>query len=62
MNLGENDAPHVIEKPFVERDLGIMISSGLKWADKTVKATNTAKAIVAQLRNSFSYFDADFRT
>ena len=30
MDLGENVAPHVIEKTFVERDCGIMISSDLK--------------------------------
>ena len=48
MELGENFAPHVIEKTFVERDLGIMISSDLKWADQTAKATNAAKAIIVQ--------------
>ena len=35
-----------------------MISRDLKWADQTVKATNAGKAIIAQLRNSFSYFNA----
>ena len=51
--------PHIIEKTSVERDLGIMISKDLKWVDQTVKATNAAKAIIAQLRNSFTYFDAE---
>ena len=46
-------------KTLVERDLGIMISSDLKWANQTVKATNAAKSIIAQLRNSFTYFDAE---
>ena len=36
-----------------------MISKDLKWVDQTVKVTNAAKAIIAQLRNSFTYFDAE---
>ena len=32
MDLGENLAPHKIEKTLAERDLGIMISSDLKKA------------------------------
>ena len=55
MDLGENLAPHKIGKTLVERDLGIIISSDIKWANQTVKATNAAKAIIAQLRNSFTY-------
>ena len=51
--------PHIIEKTSVERDLGIMISKDLKWVNQTVKATNAAKAIIAQLRNSFTCFDAE---
>ena len=59
MALGHNKPPHIIEKTSVERDLGIMISTDLKWVDQTVKVTNAAKAIIAQLRNSFTYFDAE---
>ena len=36
-----------------------MISNDVKWADQVNKATNAAKAIIAQLRNSFKYFDAE---
>ena len=43
----------------MEKDLGIMISSDLKWANQTVKATYTAKAMIAQLRNSFTYYEAE---
>ena len=39
--------------------MGIIISSDLKWANQTIKATNAAKEIIAQLRNSFKYFDAE---
>ena len=59
MDLGHDKPPHIIEKTSVERDLGILISKDLKWVDQTVKATNAAKAIIAQLRNSFTYFDAE---
>ena len=43
----------------MERDLGVMLSNDLKWASQTEKATNAAKGIIAQLKNSFSYFDAE---
>ena len=59
MHLGGNIPPHKIEKNLVERDLGIMISNGIKWADQINKATNAAKEIIAQIRNSFTYFDAE---
>ena len=36
-----------------------MVSSDLKWANQVEKATKAAKAIIAQIRNSFSYFDSE---
>jgi hypothetical protein len=36
-----------------------MVSTDLKWATQVEKATKAAKAIIAQIRNSFRYFDAD---
>ena len=36
-----------------------MVSSNLKWVNQVEKATKAAKAIVAQIRNSFSYFNAE---
>jgi hypothetical protein len=59
MSLGQGEQPHVIEKSLVERDLGLMVSSDLKWATQVEKATKAAKTIIAQIRKSFSYFDAD---
>ena len=59
MSLGQGEQPHVIEKSLVERDLSLMVSSDLKWVNQVEKATKAAKAIVAQIRNSFSYFDAE---
>ena len=54
MDLGENLIPHKIEKTLVERDLGILLPSDLKWTNQTFKATKAAKSIIAQL--SFKYF------
>ena len=59
MDLGENLIQHKIEKTLVERDLGILLSSDLKWTNQTVKATKAAKSIIDKLRNSFKYFDAE---
>ena len=56
MELGLGKQPHIIAKSLVERDLGLMVSSYLKWVNQVEKATKAAKAIVAQIRNSFSYF------
>ena len=39
--------------------MDLMVSSDLKWANQVEKATNAAKAIIAQIRNSFSYFDSE---
>ena len=44
---------------LVERDLGIMISRDLKLIYQTEKAVQAAKAIISQIRNSFTYFDAE---
>ena len=49
----------VIEKSFVERDLGLMIYSDLKRVTQVEKATKAAKAIIDQINNSFRYFDAE---
>ena len=32
MKLGHGEQQHVIEKSLVERDLGLLVSSDLKWA------------------------------
>ena len=59
MVLGENLVPQKIEKTLVEKDLGILLSSDLKWTNQTVSATKAAKSIIAKLRNSFKYFDVE---
>ena len=45
MELGQGKQPHEIEKSLVERDLGLLVSSDLKWANQVEKATKAAKAI-----------------
>jgi hypothetical protein len=50
-----SSVPLVIEKSLVERDLGLMVSSDLKWATQVEKATKAAKAIIAQIRNRDDY-------
>ena len=59
MNLGQGEQRHGIEKSLVERDLGLMLSTDLKWVTQVEKATRVAKTIIAQIKNSFRYFDAD---
>ena len=59
MDSGQNSPPHIIEKKLVERDLGIMISSDLKWVHQIDKAVQAAKAIISQIENSFTHFDAE---
>jgi hypothetical protein len=40
MDLGQGEQFHLIEKSPVERDLGLMVSSDLKWSTQVEKATN----------------------
>ena len=52
----------MIEKSFIETNPGLLVSSDLKWAtqvEKASKPVTAAKPIIAQIRNSFSYFDAE---
>ena len=48
--------PHETEKSLIERYLGLLVSSDLKWANQVEKATQNSK------RNNFSYFDAELVT
>ena len=59
MDLGQNSPPHIIEKTLVESDLGIIIATDLKRVHQIEKAVQTAKAIISQIRNSFTYFDCE---
>ena len=53
---------HEIEESSVERDLGVMINSKLKWGDQIDKMILTANGVLASLKNSFKYWTpANFR-
>ena len=43
VKLGQEERSHVKEKSLVERDLGVMVSSEIKWVTQLEKVTNTAK-------------------
>jgi len=45
INLEQGEQRHEIEKSLVERDLGLMLSTDLKWDTQVEKATKTTKAI-----------------
>ena len=57
MKLGKDREPHILEKTELEKDLGVLVSSDLKWAAQVDKATKSANSVISQIRNSFSYFD-----
>ena len=53
---------HEIEESSVERDLGVIINSKLKWGDQIDKMILTANGVFASLKNSFKYWTpANFR-
>ena len=58
MKLGDNEV-HTLEKTVLERDLGILVSKDLKWGNQVDKAVKSAKTVIAQIKNSFTYFDAE---
>ena len=49
INLEQGEQRHEIEKSLVERHLGLMLSTDLKWVKQVEKATKAAKAIIAQI-------------
>ena len=53
----DDGSHHVIAKSDMERDLGIIISSDLKWKHQVDRSVKSAKSIIAQIRNSFKYLD-----
>ena len=50
---------YLLEKTDLERDLGILISKDLKWGNQVEKTVKLANSIIAQIKNSFTYFDAE---
>ena len=56
MELENGKQPHESEKSLIEKDLGLLISSDLKWANQVEKATKDTQTIIAQRRKSSGYF------
>ena len=46
MELRHGEQQGVIEKSLIERDLGQMVSSDLKWVTQVEKASKVAKALI----------------
>ncbi|XP_065684836.1 uncharacterized protein LOC136096987 [Hydra vulgaris] len=42
-----------------ERDLGVIISSDLKWHDQVTSATATAQRTLGPIKRTFTYFDVE---
>ena len=49
----------VLEKSLIEKDLGILISSDLKWDNHISKITNKANSMLAMIKNSFECHDIE---
>ena len=56
--MRENEV-HTLEKTVLERELGILVSKDLKWGNQVDKAVKSANSVIAQIKNSFTYFDAE---
>ena len=44
-----------LEQSNIERDLGIYLTSDLKWGYQTLQAAKKANAAVGQLKRTFKY-------
>ena len=49
----------ILSKTTLERDLGVMISSDLKWKHHTAYCANKANRVLGMLKRTFEYFDLD---
>jgi len=43
----------------MKKELGILVSKDLKWGNQVYKAIKSANSVIAQIKNSFTYFDAE---
>jgi hypothetical protein len=46
-------------KTDVEKDLGVYLSSDLKWKNQVMYAANKANQILGMLKRTFTYFDVN---
>ena len=57
--LSDSNVTHTLCESNLERDLGVMISSDLKWNRQCSAAAAKANSILGQIKNSFSYLDRE---
>jgi hypothetical protein len=55
----QTDAVHVLEASNVERDLGVLISSDLKWKHQVEAVAARANRILGMLKNTFQHKSVD---
>jgi hypothetical protein len=58
INTSQN-AVMILSKSTLERDLGVMISSDLKWKHHTAYCANKANRVLGMLKRTFEHFDLD---
>jgi hypothetical protein len=54
-----SDNWYILESSDCEKDLGVMLSSNLKWGKQVTCAVAKANSILGRIKNSFSYFDVE---
>jgi hypothetical protein len=46
-----------LDESDLERDLGILFSTSLKWKKQVITATNRANQMLGRIKKSFALFD-----
>ena len=59
LKIKDTESWHILEESDCERDLGIMLTSNLKWGKQISNAAGRANSILGRIKNSFSYFDVE---
>ena len=59
LNSFETDSRVALSEIDNERDLGIQISSDLKWNIQVKKAANKANSVLGMLKRTFTYWSCD---
>ena len=59
MKIKDTESWHILEESDCERDLGIMLTSNLKWGKQASNAEARANSILGRIKKSFSFFDVE---
>jgi uncharacterized protein YejL (UPF0352 family) len=57
--IRDENIDHVLEETKAEKDLGVIISSNLKWDSQVNASVAKAQRTLGYIRKTFNYFDAD---